>query len=407
MVQKMDVNRNGNINYSEFIEFLQKLKHFEERREIGDDENQTLNRNDLSMEHESPLNSRKIPSQNLHHKFKFNKTYKQSEFKKKLQKKSTKDHGSTEFKTILRQASSRQNSFGDSLRKFLPSCTSDAELDQNVETALYKLKKLNAVELTNLKDSSDTVFSCASEIGFLGLKSLFEQAHIKLSMSEGLAIFKLIDDNKSHRICQTEFEQFISKLLSEIQIEGEEREVSGMRQTEKDKKMMGTLQKELSKALFNQSSFKGSILKKKSSFGSSHLKQFKNKLGNFASKKLNEMSTINQSSIDIFTELSKLEEKRYQNFKYIFNCPLNALKACLEITRELERSKSVYFTDPEFGPTDTDKYGKQSIYFADTLPGYPQPEDMNWLRLHEIAGQNSKLMSFVIIRSVPFFERWC
>ena len=125
-----------------------------------------------------------------------------------------------------------------------------SNLDPKIETALYKLKKLNASELMNLKDSSDTVFACASEIGFLGLRSLFEQAQIQLSMAEGLAVFKLIDDNKSHRICQLEFEEFISKLLKEIQTENEEKFTSqGMNET-RDKKMMSTLQQELSKALF-------------------------------------------------------------------------------------------------------------------------------------------------------------
>lgn len=398
VVQKMDVNKNGNINYSEFIEFLQKLKKFEENGQELSEEN------DIRTESESPLNTGNLNSSSLHHKFKFNKTFKQSQFKRQLDHQQKKESTGSHFKTLLRQASSQETSFKDSLHKMLSQMgrSDSSNLDPKIETALYKLKKLNASELMNLKDSSDTVFACASEIGFLGLRSLFEQAQIQLSMAEGLAVFKLIDDNKSHRICQLEFEEFISKLLKEIQTENEEKFTSqGMNET-RNKKMMSTLQQELSKALFSNKSMKKSFQRKRSSLSGSNMAMLKNKLGNFATKKLNEMSTVNQSSIDIFTELNKMKENKFQNFKYIFNCPLNALKACLEITRELERTKSVLFTDPEFGPNDTDKYGKQSMYFADTLPGYPQPEDINWLHLSEISGQESK---FPNPRPLPLFER--
>ena len=122
------------------------------------------------------------------------------------------------------------------------------------------------------------------------------------------------------------------------------------------------------------------------------MKNFKNNLGKFAKNILNEMSTINQNSVNIYQELSKLDDKRYKDFKYIFNCPFAALKVCLDITQEMERTKTAKFLDPEFGPNDGDKYGSRSIYFADTLPGYPQPEDMNWLRPEEIVGKNGNLL---------------
>ena len=40
------------------------------------------------------------------------------------------------------------------------------------------------------------------------------------------------------------------------------------------------------------------------------------------------------------------------------------------------------FTDPDFGPQDKDDLAQQDLYFEEIPPGYPQPQNMRWLRLN-------------------------
>lgn len=387
VLREMDTNSNGNVNYSEFIEFLQRLKRLQAQGSRGSLEEVKMGAN-METQTESPLNTGSCVGKAMHHRFKFDKTYKQSQFQKQICRRQDSASRGSQFRSLMRQASSHNQQFSDSVRQVVPHLERSGShvITQNAEMALFKLHKLNAKELHDLKDSSDTVFACSSEIGFLGMRSLFEQAQIELSMAEALSVFKLIDDNQSHRICQSEFEQFIAKLMQEIQ---SEQSAVGYSARE-DEKLMSTLQAELSRALFSKKSASGIESVKKSKFGGTQMRRFKSKLGKFAQHTLNAMSTINQSSINIFQELSKLDNKSYKNFKYIFNSPFAALKACLDIMRELERTKTLHFSDPEFGPNEGDKFGARSIYFAETLPGYPQPEDINWLRPTEIAGQNGR-----------------
>lgn len=374
VLRELDSNGNGLVNYSEFLAFLQRL-----RGVSGAD-------CELATETESPLESSLSPG-SLHHRFKFDKTYQQSRFKAHADSREAKTRPSA---SLMRAASSRHARFEESVRAAVPqlSRSDSAVVDQNAQVALHKLHRLNAQELAALKDSSDSVFACAPEIGFLGLKSLFDQAKAGLTAAEELAVFKIIDDNHSHRICQSEFEAFVARLLSEIQCEAAAHSSGLSGGNAHEQKLMSTLQAELSKALFADGGLGTSTVKSAARPGGSNvvLAGLKAKLGEFAKTQLLEMSAVNQSSLDVYAELAKLEKSCYKNFRLVFNCPFAALKACLDATRELERTKAPLFSDPEFGPSAGDKFGASSIYFKETLPGYPQPEDMTWLRPAEIAG---------------------
>ena len=205
-------------------------------------------------------------------------------------------------------------------------------------------------------------------------------------MAQALAVFKIIDDNASHRICKTEFENFIYKVLMKLGEENNEQnnQAFGFSKTK------GELKSVLAQTLFKSSLEKsGSNLH----FGVSKFGNLRNKvqdqLNQTERNNMLQMSTINLKAENILKNLSKLDENRYRKFKYVFNCPFATLKACLDITRELERMNQPLFSDSEFGPSDTDKYGANSIYHGETLPGYPQPEDMNWLRPPQIIPEGS------------------
>ena len=58
---------------------------------------------------------------------------------------------------------------------------------------------------------------------------------------------------------------------------------------------------------------------------------------------------------------------------------------CYEIVMELKKSDKKW-TDPEFGPCASDKYGAQSLYLSDNeIPnGCSKPEDIRWLTPDQI-----------------------
>lgn len=112
-----------------------------------------------------------------------------------------------------------------------------------------------------------------------------------------------------------------------------------------------------------------------------------------AAKKLEEISSLNLKTADMLESLSSMDDSRYKNFKYVFNCPFAALKECLRIVQVLQNQQSPNFEDDEFGPNDSDKYGAHSIYHGETLPGYPHPEDMTWLRPAQILGSEGKILN--------------
>jgi len=72
----------------------------------------------------------------------------------------------------------------------------------------------------------------------------------------------------------------------------------------------------------------------------------------------------------------------------ILNDELKCLRRCYDIIKELEASGQARWNDPEFGPQDPDNpedHGKDSIYFDEPLPGYPDPDLISWCRAKDIA----------------------
>jgi hypothetical protein len=392
VIQHMDINKNGNINYSEFMDFLNKLNIPSSAPENSSSSNTNISFSAFISNIAKPTKSQEDiqSNENLsasNHKFKFDKKFSkinQQKLLSSIQKPNNKG-------SLIKKASSTQNSIFESLKSVIPEIQRSGSniISDNCDKAVYKLKLLNAYELNNLKDASDHVFSYSNEIGFLNFQNLLKQAEIKMKMSEALAIFKLIDHNDSHRICKMEFEEFIVKTLSEL----ESADTSGSNTARQENNA------ELSKTLFRSKI--GQSHGSTENFGSTFNKNLQNGMNKFVQSKINEMSTVNLKTEDIFKQLPDINEKKYMTFQHIFSCPFAALKSCLEITRNLEREGNALFCDPEFGPNERDKYGVKSIYFSETLPGYPQPEDMNWLRPSEIVPSNGKI---VIYREISLFK---
>lgn len=62
------------------------------------------------------------------------------------------------------------------------------------------------------------------------------------------------------------------------------------------------------------------------------------------------------------------------------NDEISCLIKCTEIVNDLKSKKLDKWTDPEFGPNDSDKVASASLYFADNeiSPGAPLPEEVLW-----------------------------
>ena len=84
----------------------------------------------------------------------------------------------------------------------------------------------------------------------------------------------------------------------------------------------------------------------------------------------------------------KIEESDYfMNVKTILNDPMKALKKCVDIVNELKAKKSgkMLFEDPDFGPSQKDPFGFNSISFDPPYRGAPNPQDVAWCRPKEIS----------------------
>lgn len=293
---------------------------------------------------------------------------------------------------FMRQTSSIAAKQQKSLSNILPSLRRSGSLivAQNSSCALHRLIKLSGKELMSLKDASNEVFQSYNEVSFLGLRGIFTRAGIKLSMPEALAIFKLIDANHSHRICKSELEDFMLKLIIKA--------LEDARNPKIEHKNMA--KRELAQSLFMgpndksgraQNAIKSSIRRGMHANIKNMLRRESSLSDVDAAQKMQEISSLNLKTADMLESLSHMDDSRFGGFKYVFNCPFAALKECLKIVQKLQNENNPVFEDPEFGPSDSDKYGGLSVYHEQVLPGYPHPEDMSWLRPCQIVGNGGTL----------------
>ena len=88
--------------------------------------------------------------------------------------------------------------------------------------------------------------------------------------------------------------------------------------------------------------------------------------------------------IDGLSKFKLKNEHYHEGSKTIFTDLTACLKATSQWVMELSKSGSLY-EDEEFGPSEEDPFGQKSIYYDQVMPGYPLPEDIVWLRMHEIS----------------------
>lgn len=88
---------------------------------------------------------------------------------------------------------------------------------------------------------------------------------------------------------------------------------------------------------------------------------------------------------DFFERVDKKDDGEvvFTKWKTILNDELPTLKLVLDYVKELKPGE--FWSDPEFGPTESDPYGASSMYFSDNdIPsGCPPPENVTWMRIQE------------------------
>jgi calpain, invertebrate len=95
-----------------------------------------------------------------------------------------------------------------------------------------------------------------------------------------------------------------------------------------------------------------------------------------------------ERNFDVYMSKIKLDKSDYfMNVKTILNDPMKALKKCVDIVNELKAKKSgkMLFEDPDFGPSQKDPFGFNSISFDPPYRGAPNPQDVAWCRPKEIS----------------------
>ena len=73
--------------------------------------------------------------------------------------------------------------------------------------------------------------------------------------------------------------------------------------------------------------------------------------------------------------------------KTILNSDKACLKRCEELLTIMRKKGLTKFEDPDFGPAYKGDNAKDSIYFGDVPPGYPDPDTITWLRPQKISGE--------------------
>ncbi len=78
--------------------------------------------------------------------------------------------------------------------------------------------------------------------------------------------------------------------------------------------------------------------------------------------------------------------------KTILKSNTACLKKCEELLKKMREKGKDKFEDPDFGPAYKGDSARDSIYYGDIPPNYPDPEKIIWLRPDEIVEPGDKAM---------------
>ena len=85
-------------------------------------------------------------------------------------------------------------------------------------------------------------------------------------------------------------------------------------------------------------------------------------------------------------EISVTKSDYFRGNCTIFTDPIKALKAADNFVKEMKSKSQQFFLDPTFGPSKSDPFAADSLYFKDTDPRRKEEsKDVVWLRPHQIS----------------------